>query len=364
MKPFLTLCAAAASLALPCLAQNETAPDAPRQLAFNFSASYSSKDKVTIVEIGYQRIFSPANSAQFDKTIVGEGGFLTSETLSFLDAKGQTIGTLSSSFNAQGQLQSQQLSAPNQAPRALSWFKTSAKSPDITLPGSIMRANYTLSGGRLSARLLRLQMPQGPRELVSSFDAQGRRVRDTSSISNTPTDIRFFYDASGLTRFFSPAAGAEKAKEGVLHRDANGRLSEVLMKEENVLSQRLLLLPGSKEGDGIIRMESYEEGKLSSVVNMNAETHFTTQEEYEEGVLSERKTILVKPSGENQLRSVETFESGRKQRLTEYDDKGAIIKQTTYNADGSVQTTQTFAAPNAATMQSAPAPAGETPPAP
>ncbi|HEX8464813.1 MAG TPA: hypothetical protein VF627_09380, partial [Abditibacterium sp.] len=264
MRIFSVLLVAAVS-ALPCQAQPPTAPDAPKLLGFNFGSSYSKAQKVTQCEIGYKRVYPQGIETVFDKTIIGKNGLLTSEILSFLDGKGQIIGTLSSAFNAQGQLQSQSLKIGERPARVLNWFQTSAQSPEISVPGSVLRVNYLLKNRAFHTRSVTLQMPDGPRSILSRFDAQGRRIRDVASSPKSPLDLQFFYDTAGLARVTVAATATEKLKETLLRRYPDGQISEMLVKEAGVLVIRMAMNPAANGNDGGMRIESYEAGKLSHV---------------------------------------------------------------------------------------------------
>ncbi len=337
----LPLLACLLALTTPLCAQ-EITPDAPKEFGFNFSYSFSEKTRVTSVEIGFQREIPGAKAVPFDQTVTGKKGLLTRETLSFLSASGEVLGTLNTFFDATGKLESQKLTEKDQPERALSWFKTAAKSPSLSVTGSALQARYTLQNGRLRERILNLQTSKGTREFKTQYDELGRRESDVCESANGPLSVRYFYNEEGMSRFSTDATAKEKAKEILLTRTANGQLSQITIKEGGILMSRMMPIFDDKGINSQMRMETYEDGLLSSAFTMNTASKNATQEDYDAGVLTSRKTFTVSENSEQKLQSVEEFEMGHLQKRTQYDENGAVSNISTFNADGSAKTTQTF----------------------
>ena len=333
----LPLLACLLALVAPVCAQE--VPDAPKEFGFNFSYSFSEKTRVTLVEIGFQREIPGAKAVPFDQTVTGKKGLLTKETLSFLSASGEVLGTLNTFFDATGKLESQKLTEKNQPERALSWFKTAAKSPLLNVTGSVVQARYTLQNGRLRERILNLQTAKGAREFKTRYDDLGRRESDVSASAINPLSVHFFYNEEGMSRLSIDATTKEKAKDVILARATSGQLSQITMKEGGILMSRMMPM---FDGKGTMRIETYEDGLLSSAVTMSNDNKSATQEEYDEGVLTSRKTFTVSENSEQKLQSLEEFASGHLQKRTQYDENGAVSNISTFDADGSVKTTQTF----------------------
>lgn len=327
------------SLTAPLCAQD--AAEAPKEFGFNFNYQYSDKTGVTSIEIGYQREFPGAKHVPFDSTIMVKRGLISQETLSFLNDKGEVLGTLSSKFDAQGQLQGQQISETKGKARDLNWFKTSPKSPQITLPTSVVQAAYVLKNGKLSERTLFIQTPTGKREIHTHYDELGRRDSDAGSSARGKMTVQYFYNEEGLSRF-TTTGDKDKPDEITLSRAPNGSVSQMVTKEEGVLSGRMIpMIDGEGKSTGL-RMEDFKGGLLSSVLIMNFKGQSATREEYDAGVLVSRKVLTVDDQAGQKLQRLEEFEAGHLQKRTEYDENGAVKTITTFNADGSVKTTQNF----------------------
>ena len=72
MKRFHSLLLGMLVLAAPLWPQDKATSDAPKEFGFNFSYSYSSKMRVTSVQIGYQREAPGAKPIVFEETVMGQ----------------------------------------------------------------------------------------------------------------------------------------------------------------------------------------------------------------------------------------------------------------------------------------------------
>ena len=327
------------SLSAPVCAQN--APEAPKEFGFNFNFQYEDTTRVTSVQVGLQREFPDAKPVPFDVTTMMKKGIISGEVLSFLNDKGEVLGTLSSKFDEQGQLQSQQLDETGGTPRDLDWFKTAPKSPQITLPTSVIQAVYALKNGKLSERVLFVQTSTGKREIDTHYDELGRRDNDAGSSANGKMAIQYFYNDEGLSRF-TTTSDKDKPSEITLSRAENGSISQLTTKQDGVLVGRMIPLMDAEGKSSGARIESFEGGLLSNVLIIGVKARSTTEEKYDNGVIVSRKTTTIDAKAGQKLQSQEEFEAGHLQKRTDYDDNGAVKTITTFNPDGSVKTTQNF----------------------
>ena len=128
MKPLLLLLCALLIPSLPAPAQGAAAPQnaaAPQDINFNFNFQYLQKSRVTAATLGYAVAVPdgkvPGGTVAFDATVTGKNGIIERETLSFIDEKGAILGTLTSTFDEDGHLESQALTEGKAPARPLDW---------------------------------------------------------------------------------------------------------------------------------------------------------------------------------------------------------------------------------------------------
>ena len=265
--------------------------------------------------------------------------------MSFINEAGTILGTLTSSFDEKGHLKGQSLVEGAKPPRALDWFITSTKSPLLTLQDSALTASYTLHDGLLQQRVVNVKAPASTSEITTTYDALGRRERDSISSTRNKNQFSYVYDQDGLTSVRSDSGPNDKPFELTLTRTKDGQVAQLAAKSDDILSYRVT--PSYDEaGKGTgAKMENFENGILSTVVLTSEKSAIT--EEYKNGILSSRKTItLGKGAGDtNALQSItnEEFDkNGKLTKRTEYNKDGTASSVTTYNADGSVKSTRKF----------------------
>ena len=341
---FLFVCALIC--ASPALSQ-EQEKEVPKELAFSFGFSQKNETPVTSANIGYQRLIPDSKPVTFDETVTGEKGLIERETLSFFGEDGKVLGTLISTFDKGGHLDNQSLTEGGAPPRALTWFKTGSKSPLLTVKKSALTARYILQNGKLSERLLGLKLPQGRRGIKTRYDAFGRREHDLGTGSKTgsnkkPLDIQFIYDQNGLAKFRGISDSSDEPIEVTLSRDKSGRLAQMSAKNSGVLSNRATLLYNDKGKDDGIRTENFEDGILTKVLLMKGDTKTVIEDDYENGVLSSRKTQIAE--GDSfRLVSLEEFDSnGKPLTRTDYDKDGAVSSVTNFKEDDTAGETRMF----------------------
>lgn len=334
-------------LAAPLCAQNQAkdtppAKDTSPEFSYDVSFSTSEQTHTSSVIIGYKRLLPSATPVIFDQTVTGAKGLPTKETLSFLNTAGRVLGTLSSDFDAAGKLQSQTLTEQGQAPRALNWFKTGARSPELSVPDSVLKARYALKNGKLIGRTLLLQLPSGARAFHSLYDDLGRRASDSINGPKGPTVFSFFYNESGLVRVSVPATKEDKAKEMLLPRAPDGTVLQLALKEEGILVYRVIPQVDSKGQLLGGRMEQFEAGVLSSATVIDSSGKTLQQETFKNGSLIARKSFAPGANGEQRLLSLDEFEDTVLSKRTQYDEAGAVTSITTFDDDGAPKSATTF----------------------
>lgn len=339
MKKFLPLLCALLC-ALPALAQDK---DAPKEFGFKFNFEYSDETHVLSAHVGFQRELAGGKPVVFDETVEGKNGITESETLSFITETGAVLGTLSSSFDQSGHLKGQSLVEGTAPPRALNWFATDTKSPLFTVAGAALTARYTLHNGFLQQRVLDIKAPLSARETTTTYDALGRREHDTITGNKNPVNFSYVYDQNGLTTIRSDTGPDDKPFELAITRNKEGNLAQLVSKIDGVLSNRTTPLY-DENGDGTgTKVESFEKGILASATIIGEKGKSLVQKDYNDGVLSSRKTQSIDEGGAIKMISSEEFDSnGKLIKRTDYNKDGTASAVTTYNADGSVKSTKKF----------------------
>lgn len=339
MKKFIPLLCALVC-ALPALAQDKST-DAPKEFGFSFNVEYSPKTHVTEAHIGFQREIVGAKPVVFDETVAGKNGVMESDTLSFVTKAGAVLGTLASTFDETGHLKSQSLTEGTAPPRALNWFATATKSPLLTIEGSALTVTYTLRDGFLQGRILNVGAPSGASEIATDYGASGRREHDAIKGPQSKANFWYLYDENGLTSARADSAADNKPFEINITHNKDGNLAQMTAKTDGILSFRSTPIYDDK-GEGVgNKMESFDNGILSSAVTIKDKSAVT--ETYKDGVLASRKTIITGEGNTMQSISNEEFDdNGKLTKRTEYNKDGTASAVTTYNADGSVKSTRNF----------------------
>ena len=326
--------------ALPTFAQEK---EAPKEFGFNFNFEYSDKTRVISAHVGYQREIAGAQPVVFDETVAGKNGVIESEKLSFINEAGAVLGTLTSSFDEKGHLKGQSLVEGAKPPRALDWFVAGTKSPLLTLQDSALTASYTLRDGLLQQRVLNVKTPSGASEIATTYDALGRRERDSISNTRSKNQFLYVYDQDGLTSLRGDSGPNDKPFELTLTRNKDGQMAQLAAKTDGILTYRATpFYDEAGKGTGT-KMENFEKGVLTNLMLIKDKS--VIKESYRDGVLASRNTLIVGEGQAVQVVSLEEFDaSGKLAKRTDYNADGTASAVTTFNADGSVKSTKKFEA--------------------
>lgn len=229
--------------------------------------------------------------------------------------------------------------------RALNWFATGTTSPFFTVAGAALTARYTLHNGFLQQRILNIKAPSSARETTTTYDALGRREHDTITGNKNPVNFAYIYDQSGLATIRGDSGAEDKPFEIALTRNKAGNLAQLAIKNDGILSYRTTPFYEEKGAGTGTKMESFETGILASVIVMGDKGKSLVQADYNEGVLSSRKTQSIGEGGGVKMVSSEEFDArGKLAKRTDYNKDGTVATITTYNADGSVKNARKFEA--------------------
>lgn len=328
-------------------AQNDTAPELPKDFAFNFNAHSSNKDgkAVTNSEFGYSRLFRDGSAMVFDETIAGPNGVLKTDKIVFIDKDGAELGKLVSDFTDEGKLKSQTLSAKDKPAQTLNWYQTKIQSPAIEVSGSILQVNYSLQKGFFKQRVIKLTLPDQICFLTVDYDEKGRRTSDKTKQPKSEMSIDYSYGPMGMSGFVSKSDDSNALKVAEISYDPKGLLDNLVFKEGGIIQSRMTMLnnpDGSSQGQ---RIETYTDG----ILNYSMTTDLTAKAGIEDEYDATGKSIIKRKAyamGHAQtLLYEEHWSAGKVVLRTEYDLEGKVTSVTKYKVDGTIEWRETFNIP-------------------